>query len=274
MFCMKCGKKLPDDARFCPACGTPTVNLDAVASTPQPQPAQPQAVPFQQPEQASDQQLVVGIPLNPQPRLEPQTIPQAQPQAIPQAQPQPVVPQFQSQPVPQAQVQAAAPQVQPQVQPVVPQPQPQVQVAAPQVQPQPNAFQAIQPVMPDPSVPLGERTIVHNGDNRRTTITVRVAGPMQPALAAVEQILTKANFGLHDYEGESVWKKGTGFATAMKYIKLMPLQGNLLMIQGWVKVGMADKGLHEMSLEGILAAIPKKTVNDTIDKIIEAVTKQ
>ena len=41
MFCVKCGATMPDDARFCPKCGTPTAGSGASAAPSAPAPSSP-----------------------------------------------------------------------------------------------------------------------------------------------------------------------------------------------------------------------------------------
>ena len=43
MFCWKCGKELPKDARFCTSCGTPAVNTDNFVQTDEGEPSEVQA---------------------------------------------------------------------------------------------------------------------------------------------------------------------------------------------------------------------------------------
>ncbi len=49
MFCMQCGQQLPDDARFCSACGAPTVVATNYSQQPVQQVQQPQPAPQPQP---------------------------------------------------------------------------------------------------------------------------------------------------------------------------------------------------------------------------------
>lgn len=45
MFCNKCGTSIPDNARFCPKCGSPVSASNAIGSTPAPMAASVEAVP-------------------------------------------------------------------------------------------------------------------------------------------------------------------------------------------------------------------------------------
>ncbi len=39
MFCTNCGKQIPEDARFCPACGTPVLTDTIIKEEKKPEPA-------------------------------------------------------------------------------------------------------------------------------------------------------------------------------------------------------------------------------------------
>ena len=86
MFCMNCGKEMPNDSKFCINCGAPVDTAEPAPpvqdqlSVPQP-PQEPQPV-----IQATAQQLQP----QPQPQPQPQAQPQPQPQLQTQAQPQSV----------------------------------------------------------------------------------------------------------------------------------------------------------------------------------------
>lgn len=129
MFCMNCGKQIPDMSAFCQYCG------NAVAAFQQPQAQMPQAVPQAAPQAQMPQAVPQAAPQMPQPAPVPQVAPQPAP-VYSQA-PQQVQPQYNA--VPQQPVYAPQPQAVPQMQ------------AAPQAVPQmPQAV----PVQADPSVIL------------------------------------------------------------------------------------------------------------------------
>ena len=160
MFCMNCGKQIPDESVFCQYCGKPVVMVapqvqPAPVAAPQPQPAPaytpapqqvaPQPAPAapvypQVPQQVAPQPVPVAPAYTPAPQ-------QVAPQPAPAAPVYPQVPQqVAPQPAPAAPVYPQVPQQvapQPQMQ-AVPQPiaQPQMQ-AAPQAAPQPQPAPAV-----------------------------------------------------------------------------------------------------------------------------------
>ncbi|MFQ6793350.1 hypothetical protein [Thomasclavelia sp.] len=76
------------------------------------------------------------------------------------------------------------------------------------------------------------------------------------------------NDGYHEinYNGERVWKKGTGLMTAMHYIKY-EFSDNVICISGWVQIGVGELGGKERDLTGFTATIPKKSVAKTMAKM-------
>ncbi len=136
MFCTKCGKMIPDDSKFCSACGNAVSGPYASTSTSQPQsgsvylrPSPPMTPP----------QPTAGYRTYVRPMTPPPAVPQYQPPVRPVT-PPPAAPQYQP-PVRPVTPPPAAPQYQPPVRPVTPPP------AAPQYQP------PMRPVTPPPAAP-------------------------------------------------------------------------------------------------------------------------
>ena len=69
--------------------------------------------------------------------------------------------------------------------------------------------------------------------------------------------------------GENVWKKGTGFLTAMQFIKI-DFSSNEFTISALVQAGLGSVGGNEMDLTGVVAAIPKKLLLNVIEQIKRA----
>ena len=88
----------------------------------------------------------------------------------------------------------------------------------------------------------------------------------EQANAEIEGILKSNGYHVKDYNGESVWKKGTGLMTAMQYIKLEFAEQSVT-VYGWVQAGVGNVGGNEMSLNGFVGCIPKKAVLKVIKKI-------
>lgn len=138
--CSKCGTTVPDEARFCPACGQAIIMVDVQPVMPEPEPIQYQAETTLQQESPIPQEDQISQPQNTQP---PQSY-YAQPQTSQSyyAQPQAQAPQPQSY---YAQPQAQAPQPQPQSYYAQPQSQ-----QPPQPQPQQSYYAQPQGQQPQP----------------------------------------------------------------------------------------------------------------------------
>lgn len=95
MFCIKCGAKLIEGAKFCQKCGTPakTPTTPSAGAAHMPPVEQPGRVPPAQPQvPGTPQELPTGQPdrippKSPQPTSAPETPPNVQPGAVPQANP-------------------------------------------------------------------------------------------------------------------------------------------------------------------------------------------
>ena len=70
-------------------------------------------------------------------------------------------------------------------------------------------------------------------------------------------------------KNEIVWKKGTGMLTAMHFIKL-DYQPNMLIVSGWICSGIGGLTFGEKDLSGVYGAVPKRSVQNTIDKLVAA----
>ena len=116
-------------------------------------------------------------------------------------------------------------------------------------------------------------TITHNAG--RTFVQMPLYADPNAVNNALSAMLSGEGFSLTHYKesgrDELVWKKGTGFATAMKFIKL-EYQPNMLIISGWICPGMFTLTICEVSLKsGLYAAIPKKSCMKVVQKAIQVV---
>lgn len=113
-------------------------------------------------------------------------------------------------------------------------------------------------------------TVTHN--KNRTFVQVPITGDPNAIDNAVAQLLRQEGYELTQYNetglNETVWKKGTGMATAMKFIKLF-YQPNILVISGWTSSGIGSITVNEMPLKGIVGAVPKKSCMNTIKMVVQ-----
>ena len=98
----------------------------------------------------------------------------------------------------------------------------------------------------------------------RTIINLPLRNSVDESYNTTVNILQANGFKEVSYNGETVWKKGTGLLTAMQYIKI-EFTDTTLVVSGWVQAGSV--GGNEMALNGIVAAVPKKSVMKVIEQI-------
>ena len=104
----------------------------------------------------------------------------------------------------------------------------------------------------------------------RTTIVTQFNCKFEQAENIINNILSKNGFKQTTINsGENVWKKGTGFLTAMQFIKI-DFSSNEFTISAWVQAGLGSVGGNEMYLTGVVASIPKKKLLNVIEKIKKA----
>lgn len=100
----------------------------------------------------------------------------------------------------------------------------------------------------------------------RTTVKAVCSNP-QEANVKIKQILLAHNYKLKEENGETVWKCGVGFWTAMKYMKIEFHENNEIEISGWIRAALGT----EQDLSGFVGAIPKKQVMKVIEEIQKAI---
>ena len=100
----------------------------------------------------------------------------------------------------------------------------------------------------------------------RTMMEIPFADERQTVETEVRGVLVADKYKEIDYNGETVWKMGTGLATAMHFIKT-EYAGQTLRLYGWVQIGVGSAGGKERDLTGVVGAIPKKSVKKTMEKI-------
>lgn len=105
-------------------------------------------------------------------------------------------------------------------------------------------------------------------EDKRTTVDLPIPADAAALHQAIVNLLTSEGYKQYTYPrtGEQVWKKGVGFLTAMRFMKLDYQQG-MLILSGWVAGGFFDMIGREMPLEGVTAALPKKLAKNTFDNI-------
>lgn len=100
----------------------------------------------------------------------------------------------------------------------------------------------------------------------RTKIRMQYTLPFNQVDGVIKNILFQEGYKEINRNNEIVWKKGTGLLTAMQYIKIEYGSG-YVDVSGWVQAGVGSIGGKEMDLNGIIGALPKKSVMKVISKI-------
>ncbi len=105
----------------------------------------------------------------------------------------------------------------------------------------------------------------------RTTLTFNCTKPFDQVDNTIANILVLSGYKKIEQNDEVVWKKGTGFLTAIQYIKI-EYGDNTVIASGWIRPGASGiLELKEISLEGVAGSIPKKAVKKVLDKIRDAI---
>jgi hypothetical protein len=82
----------------------------------------------------------------------------------------------------------------------------------------------------------------------------------------IDNLLKEQGFFPDFYNDETgVYKKGTGVATAAKYIKIAAAEGGVL-VEAFVDVYGTESGLN-----GFIASIPKKTCKKVVEQVIQLI---
>lgn len=105
----------------------------------------------------------------------------------------------------------------------------------------------------------------------RTCIRVPFFVNFETVDQTVRHILIDEGFNEKNINGEICWKKGTGLATAMQYVKVEYSQ-NEVVLYGWIQAGVGSLAGPEMDLNGFVGAIPKKQLLKRLNKVQQAVT--
>ena len=106
-------------------------------------------------------------------------------------------------------------------------------------------------------------TTLGSARGKRSNIVLAPRMDAHRAAATFGAALEGRGFRRTDYRGEPIWKKGTGMMTAMQYVRVR-VSGNLLGVSAWVMVGVGSADFCEMPLTGVVAVIPKKSLEDSL----------
>lgn len=101
----------------------------------------------------------------------------------------------------------------------------------------------------------------------RTSFKIRYGCDFLEAQKKTETTLQSKGFHRETLKtGEKVWKSGTGFLTAMKFVKVEYTQSEII-LSAWVQTGFGSVGGKEMDLTGFVGAFPKKQLMNVLEEI-------
>ena len=101
----------------------------------------------------------------------------------------------------------------------------------------------------------------------RSTFKAPYTGSFDTLRPLLERAAKDEGFSEKDYDGERVWKKGSGLFSAIKYIKFEFAEQELI-IRAWVQSGASGT---ELDLSGLYGAFPKKQLTKTVEKIMKTI---
>ena len=105
----------------------------------------------------------------------------------------------------------------------------------------------------------------------RTFYRVHYTMSFSELQANLEGLLESKGYFRYSYKNvENVWKKGTGLATSMHFIKIEYDTDNV-MIWGWTAAGIGSASMNELGLNGFVGALPKKMIKSTIEEMIQTI---
>ncbi len=109
--------------------------------------------------------------------------------------------------------------------------------------------------------------IMRKNKQNRTKFEIKVNGKNTE-----EFIISRLNdngYYLVTENNEEVYKKGVGFWTAIKYIKVEVVALDTINLYGFIRPAFGN----EQNLNGFVGCVPKKQVSDLINKIIKEISQ-
>lgn len=102
----------------------------------------------------------------------------------------------------------------------------------------------------------------------RTTIGIQYRAFPQ-VRSYIDGVLHSSGYQELMQDNEVIWKKGIGFLTAIKYMKVEFGLNNMVYLSGWIQV----VGGTEQDLNGFAAGIPKKQVLNLMQRMQMEITQ-
>ena len=106
-----------------------------------------------------------------------------------------------------------------------------------------------------------------NVKKKRTEFTLWCRCDKAKAQEIIDNFMREKNYIAIKYGDEDVYKKGSGWWTARKFIKCEICDNNTMIVEGWISAGIGNKPNIEMDLKGFYGALPQNTIRRDIAEL-------
>ncbi|MCH5163394.1 MAG: hypothetical protein J1F36_00085 [Clostridiales bacterium] len=106
-----------------------------------------------------------------------------------------------------------------------------------------------------------------NVKKKRTEFTLWCRCDKAKAQEIIDNFMREKDYVAIKYGDEDVYKKGSGWWTARKFIKCEICDNNTMIVEGWISAGIGNKPNTEIDLNGFYGALPKNAVRGDIAEL-------
>lgn len=106
-----------------------------------------------------------------------------------------------------------------------------------------------------------------NVKKHRTPYTVQFKCSKERVQFAIDMFMQENEYRPLQYNDEYVFKKGSGFWMARRFIKCTVNDDNTVLIEGWISQGLGNSASTEIALTGFYGAWPKKILIGEIEEL-------
>ena len=107
----------------------------------------------------------------------------------------------------------------------------------------------------------------------RTPYTVEYKCSKERVQFAIDVFMKENEYDLLKYNDEDVYKKGSGWWLARRFIKCTVNDDNTVLIEGWISQGMGNAASTEIALTGFYGAWPKKILIGEIEELKNRISR-
>ena len=106
-----------------------------------------------------------------------------------------------------------------------------------------------------------------NVKKKRTEFTLWCRCDRAKAQEIIENFMREKDYAAVKYGDEEVYKKGSGWWTARKFIKCNIQDNYTMIVEGWISTGIGNQPNIEIDLNGFYGALPKNSVRADIAEL-------